>query len=70
MYLFDLKLLLFLLQINKKPPALFSREKFMVTVCPNIDYAFIVALTVTLTSSNRNIANSGTNMGHNPSAMF
>ncbi|CAJ2675079.1 unnamed protein product [Trifolium pratense] len=40
-------------QINRKPRALFSREKFMVTVCPNIDYAFIVALTVTLTSSTR-----------------
>ncbi|XP_061357890.1 protein LURP-one-related 15-like [Gastrolobium bilobum] len=34
-------------QINKKLGTIFSREKFMVTVCPNIDYAFIVALIVT-----------------------
>ncbi|KAG4925332.1 hypothetical protein JHK87_050872 [Glycine soja] len=37
-------------QINKKPGTMFSREreKYMVTVCPNIDYAFIVSLIVTL----------------------
>lgn len=35
-------------QINKKLGTIFSREKFMVTVCPNIDYAFMVALIVTL----------------------
>ncbi|KAK2398927.1 protein LURP-one-related [Trifolium repens] len=60
-------------QINKKPRALFSREKFMVTVCPNIDYAFIVALTVTLTSSSRNrpgSGTSGTSMSHGASSIF
>ncbi|CAJ1809824.1 unnamed protein product [Sphenostylis stenocarpa] len=35
-------------QINKKLGTIFSREKYMVSVCPNIDYAFIVALIVTL----------------------
>lgn len=35
-------------QINKKRGNIVSREKFMVTVSPNIDYAFIVALIVTL----------------------
>ncbi|CAJ2675078.1 unnamed protein product [Trifolium pratense] len=35
-------------QINKKHGTMVSREKFMVTVYPNIDYAFIVALVVTL----------------------
>ncbi|KAK2398929.1 hypothetical protein P8452_06268 [Trifolium repens] len=35
-------------QINKKLGTIVSREKFMVTVYPNIDYAFIVALIVTL----------------------
>ncbi|KAK2452849.1 hypothetical protein P8452_00548 [Trifolium repens] len=60
-------------QINKKPRALFSREKFIVSVCPNIDYAFIVALTVTLTSSSRNRAGSGTSgigMSHGGSSVF
>ncbi|CAL0302590.1 unnamed protein product [Lupinus luteus] len=35
-------------QINKKVGSILSREKYMVSVFPNIDYAFIVALTVTL----------------------
>ncbi|RHN77007.1 putative tubby-like domain-containing protein [Medicago truncatula] len=35
-------------QINKKFDTVFSRQKFMVTVCPNMDYAFIAALIVTL----------------------
>ncbi|TKY65733.1 LURP-one-related 15 [Spatholobus suberectus] len=35
-------------QINKKLGTIFSREKYMVTVSPNIDYAFIMALIVTL----------------------
>jgi hypothetical protein len=50
LYLLYLKLLvlLLLLQINKKLGTIVSREKFMVTVYPNIDYAFIVALIVTL----------------------
>ncbi|CAL5206294.1 unnamed protein product [Lathyrus oleraceus] len=34
-------------QIKKKSGTMFSREKFMVTVSPNMDYAFIVALIVT-----------------------
>ncbi|ESW12159.1 hypothetical protein PHAVU_008G089300 [Phaseolus vulgaris] len=37
-------------QINKKLGTIFSREKYMVTVSPNIDHAFIVALIVTLES--------------------
>ncbi|KAK7395020.1 hypothetical protein VNO78_15561 [Psophocarpus tetragonolobus] len=37
-------------QINKKLGTMFSREKYMVTMCPNIDYAFIVALIATLES--------------------
>ncbi|XP_057435344.1 protein LURP-one-related 15-like isoform X1 [Lotus japonicus] len=35
-------------KIKKKFGSVFSREKFMVTVSPNIDYAFIVGLIVTL----------------------
>ncbi|XP_039685888.1 protein LURP-one-related 13 [Medicago truncatula] len=35
-------------QINQKLGTMFSRKKFMVTVCSNMDYAFIVALIVTL----------------------
>ncbi|KAL4381812.1 protein LURP-one-related 15-like isoform X2 [Arachis hypogaea] len=35
-------------QIKHKLGRFFKREKFMVTISPNIDYAFIVALTVTL----------------------
>ncbi|MED6156514.1 hypothetical protein PIB30_014909 [Stylosanthes scabra] len=35
-------------QIKHKVGSIFSREKFMITVSPNIDYAFIVALTLTL----------------------
>ncbi|KAK7374024.1 hypothetical protein VNO80_07447 [Phaseolus coccineus] len=31
-------------QINKKLGTIFSREKYTVTVCPNIDHAFIVTL--------------------------
>ncbi|KAK7294802.1 hypothetical protein RJT34_17699 [Clitoria ternatea] len=37
-------------QINKKLGTIFSREKYMVTMLPNIDYAFVVALIVTLES--------------------
>ncbi|XP_057753211.1 protein LURP-one-related 15-like isoform X1 [Arachis stenosperma] len=35
-------------QIKHKLGRFFTREKLMVTISPNIDYAFIVALTVTL----------------------
>ncbi|XP_057758129.1 protein LURP-one-related 15-like [Arachis stenosperma] len=35
-------------QITRKPGRIISSEKFMITVSANIDYAFIVALTVTL----------------------
>ncbi|KAL1321856.1 hypothetical protein AAHE18_14G156400 [Arachis hypogaea] len=35
-------------QIKHKLGRFFRREKFMVTISPNIDYAFVVALTVTL----------------------
>ncbi|MED6172176.1 hypothetical protein PIB30_047655 [Stylosanthes scabra] len=35
-------------QIKHKVGRMFRREKFMATISPNIDYAFIVALTVTL----------------------
>ncbi|XP_027351343.1 protein LURP-one-related 15-like [Abrus precatorius] len=35
-------------QINKKLGTIFSREKYLVTVSPNIDYALVVALIVTL----------------------
>ncbi|XP_057756226.1 protein LURP-one-related 10-like [Arachis stenosperma] len=35
-------------QIKHKLGRFFKREKFMVTISPNIDYAFIVALTLTL----------------------
>ncbi|MED6172173.1 hypothetical protein PIB30_047652 [Stylosanthes scabra] len=35
-------------QIKHKVGSIVSREKFMITVSPNIDYAFIVALTVIL----------------------
>ncbi|CAI8583045.1 unnamed protein product [Vicia faba] len=35
-------------QIKKKLGTMFSREKYMVNVSPNMDYAFIVALVVTL----------------------
>ncbi|XP_058748503.1 protein LURP-one-related 15-like [Vicia villosa] len=34
-------------QIKKKLGTMFSREKYMVNVSPNMDYAFIVALVVT-----------------------
>ncbi|RYR14640.1 hypothetical protein S245_048836 [Arachis hypogaea] len=34
-------------QIKHKLGRFFTREKFIVTICPNIDYAFIMALTVT-----------------------
>ncbi|RDX76733.1 Protein LURP-one-related 15, partial [Mucuna pruriens] len=35
-------------QINKKLGTIFSRPKYMIRVLPNIDYAFIVALTLTI----------------------
>ncbi|XP_014496793.1 protein LURP-one-related 15-like [Vigna radiata var. radiata] len=35
-------------QINTKLGTMFSREKYMVSVFPNIDHAFIVALVLTL----------------------
>ncbi|XP_052729657.1 protein LURP-one-related 15 isoform X2 [Vigna angularis] len=35
-------------QINTKLGTMFSREKYMVSVFPNIDHAFIVALILTL----------------------
>ncbi|CAI8583047.1 unnamed protein product [Vicia faba] len=34
-------------QIEKQRGTMFSREKYMVSVAPNMDYAFIVALVVT-----------------------
>ncbi|XP_058728649.1 protein LURP-one-related 15-like [Vicia villosa] len=37
----------FVAQIEKQRGSMFNREKFMVTVSPNMDYAFIVALVVT-----------------------
>jgi len=47
------------LQMHKKHTALFGKDHFMVTVYPNIDYAFIVALIVILVLIGENRSSGG-----------